>query len=245
MNSRRQVGFTLIELLTVIAIIGILAAIIIPTVGRVRESAATASDTSNLRQIGQGIQLHIADNKGAFPNQYTAPIPGIPVDPSTGRSRWTFPEAVDRYFGKGPTFDPRRDLNFLRRGNMWFSKFAEPYPGFTPIDANQTRPVAYGYNPYVEHARWRTISNVPSPSKIVIVSEANDAGGYKMFRAMEGQSGHTFEMTTAADVRSTYRVNRSGRALYLFADGSIKSLSGDQSELALRTAGLPNIWRWW
>lgn len=44
-------GFTLIELLTVIAIIGILAAILIPAVGAVRIKAAQASSQSNLKQI--------------------------------------------------------------------------------------------------------------------------------------------------------------------------------------------------
>lgn len=41
-DSRRRAAFTIIELLTVIAVIGILAAILIPTVSSVRRSAAKA-----------------------------------------------------------------------------------------------------------------------------------------------------------------------------------------------------------
>jgi prepilin-type N-terminal cleavage/methylation domain-containing protein/prepilin-type processing-associated H-X9-DG protein len=44
-------GFTLIELLTVIAIIGILAGILIPTVGAVKKKASMVTSSSNLRQV--------------------------------------------------------------------------------------------------------------------------------------------------------------------------------------------------
>jgi len=50
-QSVARQGFTLIELLTVIAIIGILAAIVIPTVGAVQKSAKKAASRSDARQI--------------------------------------------------------------------------------------------------------------------------------------------------------------------------------------------------
>ncbi len=66
-TPRRLSGFTLIELLTVIAIIGILAAILIPVVGRVRDSARTASCISNLRQCGLAAQMFAQDHKDRLP----------------------------------------------------------------------------------------------------------------------------------------------------------------------------------
>ena len=66
--GRKSAAFTLIELLTVIAIIGILAAILIPTVGKVRSTAQSARCISNLRQIGQQILAYANDSKGNLPN---------------------------------------------------------------------------------------------------------------------------------------------------------------------------------
>jgi general secretion pathway protein G len=66
-NSVDSRGFTLIELLTVIAIIGILAAILIPVVGKVRDSARASLCLSNLRQISMAILMYADENQGVIP----------------------------------------------------------------------------------------------------------------------------------------------------------------------------------
>jgi prepilin-type N-terminal cleavage/methylation domain-containing protein len=65
-SLRSSAAFTLIELLTVIAIIGILAAIIIPTVGKVRSNARNAQCIANLREWGRSVMLYANDNKGTY-----------------------------------------------------------------------------------------------------------------------------------------------------------------------------------
>jgi prepilin-type N-terminal cleavage/methylation domain-containing protein len=75
-------GFTLIELLTVIAIIGILAALIFPTVGKVRETAQRTVDANNLREIVKAAIIYAADNNDRLPDpavlstQTPAPLTG-------------------------------------------------------------------------------------------------------------------------------------------------------------------------
>lgn len=98
-------AFTLIELLTVIAIIGILAAILIPTVGKVRASARNSITVSNLRQLMTGSLAYAADNKSQFLpiriDVVSWPAGGPSALPNA-QNRWmTHPKAL-AYFGDRP-----------------------------------------------------------------------------------------------------------------------------------------------
>lgn len=77
-------AFTLIELLTVIAIIGILAAIVIPTVGSVRQTAQASVCLSNVRQIALAATIYANDNRGRLPDA------GTDTDPLWTRTLSTY-----------------------------------------------------------------------------------------------------------------------------------------------------------
>jgi len=66
MTTHRQ-GFTLIELLVVISIIAILAGMLLPAIGMIRESARRANCSSNQRQIVMGMIAYATDNDQRFP----------------------------------------------------------------------------------------------------------------------------------------------------------------------------------
>ena len=59
--------FTLIEILVVVAIIGILASLLLPSLKNAREKARLASCNNNEKQIGLSFALYQDDNKGYYP----------------------------------------------------------------------------------------------------------------------------------------------------------------------------------
>lgn len=67
-GAKKEVhAFTLIELLVVVAIIAILASLLLPVLGRAKQTAYRAQCINNLKQLGTAINMYADDHGDALP----------------------------------------------------------------------------------------------------------------------------------------------------------------------------------
>jgi prepilin-type N-terminal cleavage/methylation domain-containing protein/prepilin-type processing-associated H-X9-DG protein len=217
-------GFTLIELLTVIAIIGILAAIIIPTVGAVRAKAKAVQCTSRLREWGGAVRLYANDNKGRMP---------LLIDVGSNKANAYYnnylPKGHDgvtagsidpsEYFSVCPSIDrtgmvsdnsTRRYYNFLVPG------------GAKTADATQAKQL-FGGDKAVSYV---TVESIKNPSRLFLMLEVKPGGSGDTVRG-DNYVGtlNTYVKEIMINTTDPKLIRHNGRINVLFADGSVRSQS--------------------
>ncbi len=128
MKSRRN-GFTLIELLVVVAIIAVLIAILLPSLGKARDRAKAVSCAANVRNIYQGISTYAADFDGcAIPCQmnYTG---------GKKNSLWMGPQLLGYEWGKNAG-QATKDTNYMTN-EYWNVQFKYLHCPADPLSLNE------------------------------------------------------------------------------------------------------------
>ena len=111
---KRVRAFTLTELLVVIAVIAILAALLLPVLGRVKDKARAVWCLNNLKQWGTALVFYAAENRNHLPNDGFA----SPTLPGHFKSGWyvQLPEMIrvppyyEMPWRTNPFVDPGRSL---------------------------------------------------------------------------------------------------------------------------------------
>jgi prepilin-type N-terminal cleavage/methylation domain-containing protein/prepilin-type processing-associated H-X9-DG protein len=197
-------GFTLIELLTVIAIIGILAAILIPVVGKARESARTAQCVGNIRGAGLGVLAYINDNDFTL-------LAFRGGEPST--TIWA------RLLADKGYFEPRNEALFCPTGDQrgldlsvahWF--------WFT-----------YGLNMFDSRATSTTETGTNANAYFMNFNQIEDSSRYLLLADSYWQASRRQVFRLWADTHNPnggIQLRHGGKANAFFLDGHVEAVDG-------------------
>jgi len=159
-------AFTVVELLVVVAILGILAAVLVPTVASSRARAVQTKDLANLRQIAQGIQLYVNDNSGAYPTM----ISGVGAG-------WEGPYWTDQI----SPYLPREGDQAGDRSSVFYTDVVEENHHIAGYGANSYVIALHEQDEETGEPRLRPVHAIADPAKTILVANA--------FRPAENSEG--------------------------------------------------------
>ncbi len=210
-SRQNRSAFTLIELLVVISIIALLIGILLPVLGRARESARTTQCLSNLKQWGIALNSYIIDNNQTLPGEGASFGPSSPVR----------------------TWNPGRPNNAWN--NMSESAWYNALPRY--VDADRYGDIYNGTDAVGFSGGYRSNWIMYCPSRVVQQKNSNSAQNgchYAMNATFNGSgtSGTTLieftSIPTLSEFRHYLRLNRVSRpeaTVFLAEGGNVPNVS--------------------